>query len=339
MTTVNKNDFKYILMKDAQWCNELGFNDFDGLNNIIRRGKAVQLVNLCEARHENRCNTLSYYIKERGNVKVILLAGPSSSGKTSTSLRIALQCKVHGLNPRTIELDNYFLNREETPKLSNGEYDYECLEAMDLNLLNRDLCALLRGEEVDIPQFDFKQGVKIWDGKHKMQLNPNDVLILEGIHALDKRMTRDIPEENKYYIYVTDISSISNYDPQIRTTDNRLLRRMVRDNRTRGISPESTILRWPSVREGEDKWIFPFQENADKVFNSTMQYELPLLKHFVTPLLYGIPEDSAAYGEAQRLLDIFGRIDALPLDAIDAIPCTSIMREFIGGQILSRDLL
>lgn len=339
MDNAYKNEVKYILMKDAEWCNNLGFSDFDGLNDIIRRGKAVQLVNLCEARHENRCNTLSYYIKERGNVKIILLAGPSSSGKTSTSLRIALQCKVHGLNPRTIELDNYFVNREDTPKLPDGSYDYECLEAMDLDLLNHDLCALLAGEEVEIPQFNFKEGHRFYDGKTKMKMAPNDILILEGIHALDPAMTRDIPEESKYYIYVSDISSMSNYDPQIKTTDNRLMRRMVRDNRTRGISPEETILRWPSVREGEEKWIFPYQKYADKVFNSTMQYELPLLKHYVTPLLYGIPEDSPAYPEAQRLLNVLGRIDALPLDAIDAIPCTSIMREFVGGQILSRDLL
>lgn len=336
---VNKNDVKHILMKDAEWCNNLGFSDFDGLNNIIRRGKGVQLVNLCEARHENRCNTISYYIKERGGVKIILLAGPSSSGKTSTALRIALQCKVHGLNPRTIELDNYFLNREETPKLPNGEYDYECLDAMALDLLNHDLCALLRGEEVTLPVFDFKEGRRLDGAGPKMKMAAGDILILEGIHALDPAMTRDIPEESKYYIYVSDISSMSNYDPQIRTTDNRLLRRMVRDNRTRGISPESTILRWPSVREGEEKWIFPYQVNADKVFNSTVQYELPLLKHFATPLLYGIGEDSPAYAEAQRLLGVFSRIDALPLDAIDAIPCTSIMREFIGGQILARELL
>lgn len=337
--TVDKNDFKYILMKDAEWCNHLGFSDFEGLNSIIDRGKAIQLVNLCEARHENRCNTISYYIKDRGNVKVILLAGPSSSGKTSTSLRIALQCKVHGLNPRTIELDNYFVDREQTPKLPDGGYDYECLEAMDLKLLNHDLCALLSGEEVDIPTFDFKNGAKVWDGKHKMHLEPNDILILEGIHALDPEMTRDIPEEAKFYIYVSDISSISNYDPNIHTTDNRLLRRMVRDNRVRGISPEETILRWPSVRQGEEKWIFPFQKNANMVFNSTMQYELPLLKHFVTPLLRGIAEDSPAYDEAQRLLGVLKNIEPLPLEAIQAIPCTSIMREFIGGQILSRELL
>lgn len=336
---VDKNDFKYILMKDAEWCNHLGFSDFEGLNNIIDRGKAVQLVNLCEARHENRCNTISYYIKERGNVKVILLAGPSSSGKTSTSLRIALQCKVHGLNPRTIELDNYFLDREQTPKLPDGGYDYECLEAMDLKLLNHDLCALLSGEEVDIPTFDFKNGAKVWDGKHKMHLEANDILILEGIHALDPEMTHDIPEEAKFYIYVSDISSISNYDPNIHTTDNRLLRRMVRDNRVRGISPEETILRWPSVRQGEEKWIFPFQKNANMVFNSTVQYELPLLKHFATPLLRGIGESSPAYAEAQRLLGVLKNIEPLPLEAIQAIPCTSIMREFIGGQILSRELL
>lgn len=335
---IEKKDFQYVLMKDAEWCNNLGFNDFDGLNRIIRSGKAVQLVNLCEARHENRCSTIAGLIKERGGVKMVLLAGPSSSGKTSTSLRIALQCKVHGMNPRTIELDNYFVDREKTPVLPNGQYDFECLEAMDLELLNRHLTALLAGEEVEIPRYDFKQGRQMFEG-NKMKLAPNDILILEGIHALDPVMTRDIPDERKFFIYVSDISSMSEYSENMMTTDNRLLRRMVRDNLTRGIDPETTIIRWPDVRSGEEKYIFPFQENADAIFNSTVQYELPLLKHYTEPLLKGIPEDSPAYGQAQRLLSVLSNIDALPLDAIMAIPCTSIMKEFTGWQILSRELL
>ena len=336
MTTLDKNDFKYILMKDAEWCNHLGFSDFEGLNKIIRNGKAVQLVNLCEARHENRCSTIAYKIKESG-CRLVLLAGPSSSGKTSTSLRIALQCKVHGLNPRTIELDNYFVDREKTPKLPNGQYDYECLEAMDIELLNDNLRSLARGERVELPRYDFKEGRKFFEGNY-MQLAPNDILIMEGIHALDKAMTPGIPDEVKFMIYVSDISSISNYDTNIRTTDNRLLRRIVRDNLTRGILPEVNITRWKDVRNGEDKYIFPFQSNADVVFNSTAAYELPLLKHYITPLLHGISEDSPAWEEARRLLDILGKTDGLPIDAINAIPCTSIIREFIGGQILSRDL-
>lgn len=336
--TIDKNTYEYVLANDEKWCRHLGINSFGDINQIIRHGKSVQLVNLCEARHENRCSTIAFRIKERGNVKVILLAGPSSSGKTSTSLRIALQCKVHGLNPRTIELDNYFKNREETPVLPNGQRDYECLEAMDVELLNRQLADLLAGREVELPRFDFKEGRKVFEGT-MMKLEPNDVLVLEGIHALNPALTPNIPAEVKFHIYVSDVSSLSRDNSLMHTTDNRLLRRMVRDMRTRGISPEQTILRWPSVREGESKWIFPFQPNADMVFNSTAQYEVPLLKHYVTPVLKNIKADSPAYAEAQRLLQCLADIDALPVDSINAIPCTSLMREFIGGQILSRDLL
>lgn len=335
---VDKNSFEYILEHDAKWCRHLGINGFDDINQIIRTGKAVQFVNLCEARHENRLSTIAFRIKERGGVKVVLLAGPSSSGKTSTSLRIALQCKVHDMNPRTIELDNYFKNREETPLLPNGERDYECLEAMDVELLNRQINDLLAGKEVELPRFDFKEGKKVFEG-NVMKLNPDDILILEGIHALNPALTPGIPAEVKYHIYLSDISSISRDNPNIRTTDNRLLRRMVRDVHARHISPEQTIMRWRSVRDGETKHIFPFQGNADITFNSTMQYELPLLKHYVTPALKNIPQSSPAYSEAQRLLGFLSDIDALPVDAINAIPCTSLMREFIGGQILSRDLL
>jgi len=330
-------DFKSIVLKDAEWCNHLGFSDFDGLNRIIRAGKSVQLVNLCEARHENICNNVTNEIVENG-AKIVFLAGPSSSGKTSTSLRIGLQCKVHGLNPKTIELDNYFLNRDDTPLLPNGEKDYESLAAMDLDMLNDHLSKLLQGKAVELPRFDFIAGKKVFEG-NMMQLHVGDILILEGIHALNPAMTPLIPDSLKYHIFVSDISSMSNYDPNIDTTDNRLLRRMVRDNRTRGINPEGSIRRWGSVRDGEQKNIYPFVGNADAVFNTTLQYELPLLKHYVLPFLKAVEETSDCFSEAYRLLGILENIDALPVDAINAIPCTSIMREFIGGQILSRNLL
>lgn len=335
---IDKNSFEYVLGKDAKWCRQLGLSGFDDINGIIRSGRAVQLVNLSEARHENRCSSIAYKIAHRGGVKVVLLAGPSSSGKTSTSLRVALQCKVHGLNPRTIELDNYFVDREHTPLLPDGEKDYESLGAMDIELLNRHINGLLAGKEVELPRYDFKDGVKYFEG-NTMKMGPDDILILEGIHALNPAMTPDIPDEAKFMIYVSDVSSLSYNNPAIHTTDNRLLRRMVRDHRTRHISPERTIMRWPAVRDGENRHIFPFQGNADVVFNSPMQYELPLLKHYVTPVLKAIGNDSPAYAEAQRLLGFLADIDALPVDAINAIPCTSIMREFIGGQILSRNLL
>ncbi len=335
---MENTDFDFNIEKDALWCKHLGITDFDGLNNIIRNGRAIQLVNLCEARHENRCSRIAHEIKAKGGVRVVLLAGPSSSGKTSTSLRIALQCKVHGLNPRTIEVDNYFLERDETPLLPNGNKDFESLAALDVELLNKQLNELLEGKEVELPRYDFKDGRKYYEG-NMMKLEENDLLILEGIHALNPAMTPNIPDEVKFMVYVSDMSSMSEYDKDIMTTDNRLMRRMVRDNRTRSISPEQTILRWADVREGEEKYIFPYQDNADMVFNSTLQYELPLLKHYVTPILKAIDRNSKAYPEAQRLLGFLSKIDALPVDAINAIPCTSIMREFIGGQILSRELL
>lgn len=335
---MENTNFDFHIEKDALWCKHLGITDFDGLNKIIRNGKAIQLVNLCEARHENRCSKIAHEIKAKGGVRVVLLAGPSSSGKTSTSLRIALQCKVHGLNPRTIEVDNYFLERDETPLLPNGNKDFESLAALDVELLNRQLNELLEGKEVELPRYDFKDGRKYYEG-NMMKLEENDLLILEGIHALNPAMTPNIPNDVKFMVYVSDMSSMSEYDKDIMTTDNRLMRRMVRDNRTRGISPEQTILRWADVREGEEKYIFPYQDNADMVFNSTLQYELPLLKHYVTPILKAIDQNSKAFPEAQRLLGFLSKIDALPVDAINAIPCTSIMREFIGGQILSRELL
>ena len=335
---MENTNFDFHIEKDALWCKHLGITDFDGLNKIIRNGKAIQLVNLCEARHENRCSKIAHEIKAKGGVRVVLLAGPSSSGKTSTSLRIALQCKVHGLNPRTIEVDNYFLERDETPLLPNGNKDFESLAALDVELLNRQLNELLEGKEVELPRYDFKDGRKYYEG-NMMKLEENDLLILEGIHALNPAMTPNIPDDVKFMVYVSDMSSMSEYEKDIMTTDNRLMRRMVRDNRTRGISPEQTILRWADVREGEEKYIFPYQDNADMVFNSTLQYELPLLKHYVTPILKAIDQSSNAFPEAQRLLGFLSKIDALPVDAINAIPCTSIMREFIGGQILSRELL
>lgn len=338
MNYIEKSDLRSMVMNDAEWCNHLGFSDFEGLNSIIRQGRSIQLVNLCEARHENRFSEIAGRIMEQNSVKLVLLAGPSCSGKTSTSLRVALQCKVHGLNPKTIELDNFFVEREDTPKLPDGQYDYDCLEAMDIQLLNNKLTGLLTGQKVELPRFDFIEGKKKFEGNY-MKLEKNDVLILEGIHALNPAMTPAIPEDLKFLIYVSDVSSMSNYDPGMRTTDNRLLRRIVRDSIKRGHNAEETILGWPNVRKGEEQFIFPLQEKANMAFNSTSQYELPLLKHYVTPLLRNIDENSAAFPEAQRMLGFLDKIDPLPIDAISAIPCSSIIREFIGGQILSRDLL
>ena len=334
MEHIDKNDYKYILMKDAEWCNHLGFNDIDGLNSILRRGQGVQLVNLCEERHSNLFSKIANRIKEANSVKMVLLAGPSSSGKTSASLRLAMQCKVHGLNPRTIELDNYFVNREDTPFDENGERDYECLEAMDVAYLNRQLNDLLNGKEIEVPKFDFKLGERVPSGR-TMTLADNEILCMEGIHALNPALTPAVDQSKIFRVYISALTAIPGGEKtHYSTTDKRLLRRIVRDNRTRGISPEDTLLRWASVRRGEENYIFPYEDNADIVFNSSTLYDVPLLKYYAEPLLYGISESSQAYGKATSLLDFLSRVVTLKPNEIAAIPPTSIMREFIGGQTL-----
>jgi len=333
---MDQSNINYLLMKDAEWCNHLGFSDFDGMNRILRDGKGIQLVNLCEAKHEFFFSQVAKQIIDNPAIKVVMMAGPSSSGKTSTSLRIAQQLKVHGVTPKVIELDNFFVEREQTPKLPNGEYDFECLEAMELDLLNETIMKLVSGERVEIPRFDFVEGKKRWEGNY-MQIGQNEILMMEGIHALDPAMSPGIPRDFKFNIFLSDVSSISEYDPHIHVQDNRLLRRITRDNLTRGTRPEKTFIRWENVRQGEEKYILPFYKEADMAFNSTLQYELPLLKLYVTPLLKDIDSDSPAYPDAQRLLSFLENIDGLPVDAINAIPCTSVIREFIGGQKLFRD--
>lgn len=333
---MDQSNIKFALLKDAEWCNILGFSDFDGMNRILRDGKAVQLVNLCEAKHEFFFSQVAKQIIDNHAIKIVMMAGPSSSGKTSTSLRIAQQLKVHGVTPKVIELDNFFVEREQTPKLANGQYDFECLEAMDLDLLNETIFKLVTGERVEIPRFDFVEGKKRWEGNY-MQIGQNEILMMEGIHALDPAMSPKIPRDFKFNIYLSDISSISEYDPHIHMQDNRLLRRITRDNLTRGTKPEKTIIGWDNVLAGEQKYIIPFHTEADVTFNSTLQYELPLLKYYVTPLLKDIDAGSPAFAQAHRLLTFLENLDGLPVNAINAIPCTSVIREFIGGQKLFRD--
>ena len=298
-------------------------------------GQAVELINLCEARQERKyAEAADKIYAERDRLRIVFIAGPSSSGKTSSSLRLAQQLKVLGMNPKVIELDNYFVSRERTPKDEDGNYDFEALEAMDLELLGKHLNALLAGEEIEIPRYDFKQGRPFFEG-NKMRLEENDILVMEGIHALDPAMVPSVDQNRIYRIYASALTSLKlDENCCISTTDNRLLRRMVRDNRVRGITPEDTILRWPSVRRGENHYIFPFQENADAQFNSALLYELPMLKYYAEPLLRRIRVDSPAYAEACRLLKFLSYIVALQPSEIAAIPPTSIMREFIGGQTL-----
>ena len=323
------------LKEYGYWCKNTGVVGVGALNRRLLDGEAVELINLCEARQERGYADLADKIyAARDHVKIIFLAGPSSSGKTSSSLRVAQQCKVLGLNPRVIELDNYFVERSRTPKDEFGNYDFEALEAMDLELLGQHLNTLLSGGEVELPRYDFKQGRPFFEGK-KMHLEENDILVMEGIHALDPNRVPSVDPSRIYRIYASALTSLKlDENCCISTTDNRLLRRMVRDNRVRGISPEDTLLRWPSVRRGEAKYIFPFQENADTQFNTALLYELPMLRYYAEPLLRRILPSSPAYAEAVRLLRFLSYIVALQPAEIAAIPPTSIMREFIGGQTL-----
>ena len=323
------------LAEYSDWCSIIRINGIGALNKAISEGHAVELINLSEALHERKYAAIADQIYERkGQVKAVFIAGPSSSGKTSSSLRIALQCRVLGLVPKVIELDNYFVDREHTPKDSEGNYDFEALEAMDLKLLNSQLNDLFAGKEVELPKFDFKAGRSMPSGK-RISLGEKEMLIMEGIHALDPAMVPDVDNSKIFRVYASALTSLNvDENNNISTSDNRLLRRMVRDNRVRGITPEETITRWYSVRRGENCNIFPFQENADAAFNSALIYELPMLKYYAEPLLRRIAPSSPAYTEAVRLLKFLDYIVALSPDEISAIPPTSIMREFIGGQRL-----
>ena len=323
------------LAEYSDWCSIIRINGIGALNKAISEGHAVELINLSEALHERKYAAIADQIYERrGQVKAVFIAGPSSSGKTSSSLRIALQCRVLGLVPKVIELDNYFVDREHTPKDSEGNYDFEALEAMDIKLLNSQLNDLFAGNEVELPKFDFKAGRSMPSGK-RISLGEKEILIMEGIHALDPAMVPDVDNSKIFRVYASALTSLNvDENNNISTSDNRLLRRMVRDNRVRGITPEETITRWYSVRRGENCNIFPFQENADAAFNSALIYELPMLKYYAEPLLRRIAPSSPAYTEAVRLLKFLDYIVALSPDEISAIPPTSIMREFIGGQRL-----
>lgn len=319
----------------SDWCSIVRVNGIGTLNRAITEGNAVRLINLSEALHErNYAAVADQIFARRDKVKAVFIAGPSSSGKTSSSLRLALQCRVLGMVPKVIELDNYFVDREHTPKDSDGNYDFEALEAMDLKLLNSQLNDLFAGKEVELPKFDFKEGRSVPSGK-RISLGDKEILIMEGIHALDPAMVPDVDNSRIFRVYASALTSLNiDENNNISTSDNRLLRRMVRDNRVRGITPEETIMRWQSVRRGENRNIFPFQENADASFNSALLYELPMLKYYAEPLLRRIAPSSPAYTEAIRLLKFLDYIVALSPDEIAAIPPTSIMREFIGGQTL-----
>ncbi len=317
------------------WCEAIGIDTLEKVNETLDAGKAIELINLCEARQERQYAKVADQIFWRRNrCRIVMMSGPSSSGKTSSSLRIAQQARVLGLKPKVVELDNYFVARDETPFDENGERDYEALGAMDVKFLNEQLTDLLAGKEVEIPRFDFKAGHRVFEG-NRLKLETGDILFMEGIHALNPALTPDIDRERIFGVYISALSALPGGEKDHgSTTDKRLLRRIVRDNRIRGISPEDNILRWPSVRRGETRNIFPFEENARIVFNSSTLYDVPLLKYYAEPLLCGISESSPAYPKAQSLLSFLEHVRALKPAEIAAVPPTSIMREFIGGQTL-----
>ena len=323
------------LKSHSDWCALMGIQGVGTLNDVVKHSRMTELVNLCEALHERKYAEIADKIYERrSEVKIVFIAGPSSSGKTSSSKRLAIQCRILGLNPKVIELDNYFVDRERTPKDEQGNYDFESLYAMDLDFLGKQLNQLLEGKEIEIPKFNFKEGKRSFEGNF-MKLEEKDILIMEGIHALNPAMIPNVDNSRVFRVYASALTSLSiDENNNISTSDNRLLRRIIRDNRTRGIVPEETIIRWSSVRRGENRNIFPFQENADAVFNSAHLFELPVLKYYAEPLLRQIAPNSPAYPEATRLLKFLGYIATPSRDDIEVIPPTSIMREFIGGQTL-----
>ena len=327
---MTRQDKMFSIFKEQhQWQNIVGVRTVGDFNEIVEAGGGTDLINVSEALQEKKISRIADEIASRKDVKLILLAGPSSSGKTTTCKRLSIQLVANGLKPLQISLDDYFINRVQTPLDENGEYDYESIYALNLELINEQFNALFRGEEVELPKYDFQLGVSKPSGK-KVRMKENNVLVVEGIHALNPELTAHIPEKQKYRVYVSALTTIllddHNYIP---TTDNRLLRRIIRDYKYRGVDARDSIRRWPSVRSGENKWIFPFQENADAVFNSAMLFELAVIKQQAEPLLEQVPENCEEYSEAYRLRKFLKYIRPIPNKDI---PPTSLLREFLGGS-------
>ena len=318
-----------IFKEHHRWQDILGIRTVGDFNQAIETGHATDIINISEALQEKKIANIAEDIANRQGVKLVLLAGPSSSGKTTSCKRLSIQLAVNGLKPLQISLDDYFVDRDRTPKDDNGEYDFESIYALNLDLLNEQFNALFRGEEVELPKYDFPSGKSVKSGK-KLKMEPNNVLVVEGIHALNPELTAHIPQEQIYRVYASALTTIlldnHNYIP---TTDNRLLRRIIRDYKYRGVSAQETIHRWPSVRAGENKWIFPYQENADAMFNTAMLYELSVLKMQAEPLLQQVPENCEEHAEAYRLLKFLKYFKGIPYNNL---PPTSLLREFLGGS-------
>ena len=312
----------------------LNVNTAYKFNKKVKQGEINDFILLSEALHEKKISILADKIAKKPNVKMVLIAGPSSSGKTTFAKKLSLDLRLNGLKPVTISVDNYFVEREENPRDENGNYDFECIEAIDLKLFNEHLVKLLNGEEIEVPSFDFKVGTKRYDGT-KMKLGKDEILVIEGIHCLNDKLTFAIPREEKLKIYISDLTVINvDYFNRISTTDTRLLRRIVRDHNFRGYDALTTLRTWYSVNRGEESYIYPYQEEADYMFNSSIIYELAILKKYALPLLSEIDNSNEEYGEAQRLIKLLECFEDIP---DEDIPNTSLIREFIGGSIYYPD--
>ena len=327
---ITRQDKMFDIFKEHhRWQDIIGIRTIGDFNQAVTAGFSTDIINISEALQEKKIAQIAEDIAQRKGVKLVLLAGPSSSGKTTSCKRLSIQLAVNGLKPLQISLDDYFVDREKTPKDESGEYDYESIYAPDLKLINEQFNALFRGEEVELPKYDFQSGKSKRSGK-KLKMNDHNVLVVEGIHALNPELTSQIPDEQIYRVYASALTTIlldnHNYIP---TTDNRLLRRIIRDNKYRGVSAQETIHRWPSVRAGENKWIFPFQENADAMLNTAMLYELAVIKMQAEPLLQLVPENCEEYAEAYRLLKFLKYFKGIPYNNL---PPTSLLREFLGGS-------
>ena len=318
-----------IFKEHHRWQDLLGLRTVGDLNDAIEKGHAPQLIQISEALQEKKIAQIADEITQRKGIKMVLIAGPSSSGKTTTCKRLSVQLAVNGMQPIGISLDDYFLDREQTPRDESGDFDFEHLHALNIPLLNEQMNALFRGEEVELPRYNFQKGKSEWSGK-KLQLKGKEILVVEGIHALNPELTTDIPDHQIFRVYASALTTIlldnHNYIP---TSDNRLLRRIIRDHKYRGVTARDTIHRWPSVRKGEGKWIFPYQENADAMFNTAMIFELAVIKRQAEPLLEQVTENCEEYAEAYRLLKFLKYIKPIPEDQI---PPTSLLREFLGGS-------
>lgn len=318
-----------IFKEHHRWQNIMGISTVGDVNEVVQNGLSTALINVSEALQEKKISQIADDIAKRKNVKCVLIAGPSSSGKTTFCKRLSVQLMVCGKKPIPISLDDYFLDRDLTPKDESGDYDFESLYALDIPLFNSQLNSLLAGKEVELPKYNFQSGKNEKSGR-RLKLNDDNILILEGIHALNPKLTSEISEQCKFRVYASALTTVlldtHNYVP---TTDNRLLRRIIRDNKYRGVSAQETIRRWPSVRAGENKWIFPYQENADVMFNTAMIFELTVIKAQVEPLLELVPEDCDEYSEAYRLRKFLKYFSSIPFRQL---PPTSLLREFLGGS-------